>query len=173
MVLGLNDSWRPQHSCFDGTSSFDHFSQHEKPRSQIGFSFSQWWFEGQTIGECWGASRCPEATRKMWLLRSDHRRWDMGLPQHEASDCLAFCWRRTPDPCPKHNCKWQTHADGILGIQGITHDCWLPTNSTLDWTFFCEEVLNPLALKLRPNPQKTRKPFLLIHMDNARIHMAR
>jgi hypothetical protein len=31
------------------------------------------------------------------------------------------------------------------GIHGIAHDYWLPKDNTLDSSFFCEEVLRPLA----------------------------
>jgi hypothetical protein len=59
------------------------------------------------------------------------------------------------------------------GIHGIAHYCWLPKDSTLNSSFFCEEVLSTLAQKMQPNFKKTRKPLTLIHMDNARVHMAR
>jgi hypothetical protein len=58
------------------------------------------------------------------------------------------------------------------GIRGITHYCWLPEDSTLDSSFLCEEVLSPIAEKLQVSLSKTRKPFTLIHMDNARVHIA-
>jgi hypothetical protein len=58
------------------------------------------------------------------------------------------------------------------GIRGIAHYCPLPNDSTLDSSFFCEEVLSPLAQKMQQNSHKTHKPSTLIHMDNARVHMA-
>jgi hypothetical protein len=59
------------------------------------------------------------------------------------------------------------------GIQGIAHYCWLPEDHTLDSPFFCEEVLSPLAQKMQPNSIKPRKPLTWMHIDNARVHMAR
>jgi hypothetical protein len=59
------------------------------------------------------------------------------------------------------------------GIQGIAHDCWLPKDSTLDSPFFYEGVLSQLAQKMQPNSKKSGKPLILIHMDNARVGMAR
>jgi transposase len=57
------------------------------------------------------------------------------------------------------------------GIHGITHYCRLPKDSTLNSSFFCEEVLSPLAQKMQPNPKK-HKLLTLVHMDNARVHTA-
>jgi hypothetical protein len=34
-------------------------------------------------------------------------------------------------------------------------------------------VFGPFAQKMQPNSTKTRKPLTLIHIDNARVHMAR
>jgi hypothetical protein len=61
----------------------------------------------------------------------------------------------------------------VWGIHGIVQYCWLPENSTLDLPIFCEEVFTPLAHKMQPNSKKARTPLTLIHMDNARVHMAR
>jgi hypothetical protein len=58
-------------------------------------------------------------------------------------------------------------------IHGIAHYCWLPKDNILDSPFFCEEVLSPLAEKMQPNSNKTRKLLTLIHMDNAGVHTAR
>jgi hypothetical protein len=55
------------------------------------------------------------------------------------------------------------------GIHGTAHCCWLPKDSTSDSPFFCEEVLSPLARKIQPNSNKTRKPMTLTHINNARI----
>jgi hypothetical protein len=57
------------------------------------------------------------------------------------------------------------------GTHGIARSCWLPKESTLDSPFFCEEVPSPLTQKMQPN-SKIHKPLTLIHMDNARVHMA-
>jgi hypothetical protein len=40
------------------------------------------------------------------------------------------------------------------GIHWIAHDCWLPKNNTSDSSFFCEEVLSPLAQRIEPNSKK-------------------
>jgi hypothetical protein len=45
-------------------------------------------------------------------------------------------------------------------IHGIAHYCWLPKDSTLDWSFFCEEVLSPLAQKMQPNSKKLASHWL-------------
>jgi hypothetical protein len=42
------------------------------------------------------------------------------------------------------------------GIHGITHDCWLPKERTLDSPFFCEEMLSPLAQKMEPNSKNSQ-----------------
>jgi transposase len=34
-------------------------------------------------------------------------------------------------------------------------------------------MLSPLAQKMQLNSQKTHKPLILIHMDNARVHTTR
>jgi hypothetical protein len=73
-------------------------------------------------------------------------------------------------------CAKRTIASGkrmlivFWGVQGIVHCCWFLKDSTLDSTFFCEEILDPIAQKLQPNPKKTRKPLILIDMDNAAVH---
>jgi hypothetical protein len=58
------------------------------------------------------------------------------------------------------------------GVHGIAHYCWLPKDCTLDSPFFCEEVLSPLAQKMRPN-SKNRKPLALMDVDNAWVHTAK
>jgi hypothetical protein len=44
------------------------------------------------------------------------------------------------------------------GIHGIAHYCWLPKENTVDSSFFCEEVLSPLAQKMQPNFKKLANP---------------
>jgi hypothetical protein len=44
------------------------------------------------------------------------------------------------------------------GIHGIARYCWLPKESTLDSSFFCEEVLSTLAQKIQPNSVKFANP---------------
>jgi hypothetical protein len=55
------------------------------------------------------------------------------------------------------------------GIQGIKHYSSLPKESILNSTFFCKEVLDPIARKLQPNSKKIRDRLTVIHMDNAQI----
>jgi hypothetical protein len=59
------------------------------------------------------------------------------------------------------------------GIHEIAHYCRLPKESTLDSTFFREELFNPLAQKVQPNSKTTSKPLTLVPMDNASIQTAR
>jgi hypothetical protein len=61
------------------------------------------------------ASRRPAGTREMPFSRSNCRRWDMGLPWHEARDDLACIWYRITSPCQKDNCKRKVHADRFMG----------------------------------------------------------
>jgi hypothetical protein len=58
------------------------------------------------------------------------------------------------------------------GIRGIARYCWLKEDSTLDSSFFCEEVSSPLAQKMQPNSNKTGKSLTLILIDIARVHTA-
>jgi hypothetical protein len=44
------------------------------------------------------------------------------------------------------------------GIHRIAHYCWLPKDSTLASTFFCEEVYRPLTQKMQPNSKKLANP---------------
>jgi hypothetical protein len=44
------------------------------------------------------------------------------------------------------------------GIHGIAHAFWLPKDSILDSSFFCEEVLSQLAQKIPPNSDKLANP---------------
>jgi histone-lysine N-methyltransferase SETMAR len=59
------------------------------------------------------------------------------------------------------------------GIHGIAHYCWLRKDNAFDLPFFSEEVPSRLVQKMQPKSKKTRKPLTFIHMDNARVHMAR
>jgi hypothetical protein len=43
----------------------------------------------------------------------------------------------------------------------------------LNSPFFCENALSPLAQKMQLNSKKTRKPLILVHMDNTRVHTAK
>jgi hypothetical protein len=106
----------------------------------------------------------------MPFSRSNYRRWDISLPWHEAKEYLASGWRRTISPCQKDNCKWKAHADHFLRNSRY---CRLSKDSTLDSWFLCEDLLRPLAQKMQPNSKKTYKPLAFIHLDNARVHMAR
>jgi hypothetical protein len=81
----------------------------------MGSSFSWWGFKSKTIGWCPTASRHPAGTRERLFSRSNFRRWDTGLPWHEARDSLTFGWGRTISPCQKDNCKRKTHLDRFLG----------------------------------------------------------
>jgi transposase len=58
-------------------------------------------------------------------------------------------------------------------IHRIARYWWLPKDSTLGSPLFHEEVLRPLAQKMRPNSKKARKRLTLIHRDNAKVHRAR
>jgi hypothetical protein len=58
-------------------------------------------------------------------------------------------------------------------IHGITPECWLPKDSTLDSPFVCEEALSPLAQKTQRNSKKPRKPLTLIRINKARVHTPR
>jgi hypothetical protein len=44
------------------------------------------------------------------------------------------------------------------GIHRIAHYCWHPKDSTLDSSFFYEEVFSPLAQKMQPNSKKLANP---------------
>jgi hypothetical protein len=94
----------------------------------------------------------------MPFSRSNSRRWDMGLPWHEARDYFAYSSRRTTSPCQKDNCKRKRMPTVFWGIHRSAHYCWLPKDLTLDSPFFCEEVLGPLAQKMQPNSKKLAYP---------------
>jgi hypothetical protein len=44
-------------------------------------------------------------------------------------------------------------------IHGIIHSCWLPKDDPLDSSFFCKEVLSPLAQKMQPKSKKLANPW--------------
>jgi hypothetical protein len=160
MAFGSNDRWVPQASCVDCAVPSNHFSRHWKPTFQMDSSFSWWRFESKTIGGCTTASRRPAGTREMPFSRSNYRTWDMGLPWHEARDCLASGWHRTTSPCQKDNCKRKRMLIRFWGIHGVTYYCWLPKDNALDSPFFCKEVLSPLAQKMQQNSKKLANPWL-------------
>jgi hypothetical protein len=42
------------------------------------------------------------------------------------------------------------------GIHWIAHYCWTPKDNTLYSSFFCEEVLHPVAQKMQPNSKSSQ-----------------
>jgi transposase len=97
----------------------------------------------------------------------------MDRPWHEARTI----WVPTDAELPVRVKRTIASEKGMIvifwGSHGIAYYCWVSKNSTLDSPFFCEEVIRPLAQKMQSNSKKTCKPLILIHMDNARVHVAR
>jgi hypothetical protein len=88
------------------------------------------------------ASWRPAGTRKVPFSRSDYRKWDMGLPWHEARDYLASSWRKTIKPCQKDNCKRKAHVDHFLGNSRDRTPLLALERYHIRFTIFCEEVLS-------------------------------
>jgi hypothetical protein len=156
MVFGSNDRSVPQDSCIDGVSPSDNFSQHAKLAFQMDSSF---------LDDDLRAKRLKGARQLLGVLQAQERCHFRDLITGDETWVYPnikseSIWLPDDAELPIRVKRTIASEKGMLivfwGIHGITHYCWPPKCSTLDSSFFCEEVLSPFAQKMQPNSKNSQ-----------------